>query len=65
MGLIWKAVRSFCVPSDWGFGSMEVNALFVSETTIKPAARAFPGLVVMDMIALPEWSSDYVAEPTP
>jgi DNA-binding transcriptional LysR family regulator len=26
---------------DWDFGSMEVNALFVSGRTIKPAARAF------------------------
>jgi DNA-binding transcriptional LysR family regulator len=26
---------------DWDFGSMEVNALFVSGKTIKPAARAF------------------------
>ncbi|NGO55920.1 LysR family transcriptional regulator [Allomesorhizobium camelthorni] len=27
--------------SDWDFGSMEVNALFVSGKTVKPAARAF------------------------
>jgi hypothetical protein len=26
---------------DWDCGSMEVNALFVSGRTIKPAARAF------------------------
>ena len=29
------------VLSDWDFGSMEVNALFLSGKIIKPAARAF------------------------
>jgi hypothetical protein len=32
--------------SDWDFGSMEVNALFVSGKTIEPAARAFTDFLV-------------------
>jgi DNA-binding transcriptional LysR family regulator len=31
---------------DWDFGSMEVNALFVSGKTIKPAARAFTDFLI-------------------
>ncbi|UPJ48523.1 hypothetical protein IVB30_36670 [Bradyrhizobium sp. 200] len=64
--------------SDWDFGSMEVDALFMSGNTIKPTARAFTDflipelryrlrgafLAVMDTIALPEWSPDLVAERT-
>ncbi|GLQ56136.1 LysR family transcriptional regulator [Devosia nitrariae] len=34
------------VLSDWDFGSMEVNALFVSGKAIKPAARAFTDFLV-------------------
>jgi DNA-binding transcriptional LysR family regulator len=34
------------VLSDWDFGSMEVNALFVSGKTIKPAARAFTDFLI-------------------
>lgn len=35
--------------SDWDFGSMEVNALFVSSKTIKPAARAFTDFLVGEL----------------
>lgn len=35
--------------SDWDFGSMEVNALFVSGKTIKPAARAFTDFLVGEL----------------
>ncbi len=35
--------------SDWDFGSMEVNALFVSGKTIKPAARAFTDFLVAEL----------------
>jgi DNA-binding transcriptional LysR family regulator len=35
--------------SDWDFGSMEVNALFVSGKTIKPAARAFMDFLVGEL----------------
>lgn len=34
---------------DWDFGSMEVNALFVSGKTIKPAARAFADFLLMEL----------------
>lgn len=34
------------VLSDWDFGSMEVNALFVSGKAIKPAARAFTDFLI-------------------
>jgi DNA-binding transcriptional LysR family regulator len=34
---------------DWDFGSMEVNALFVSGKTIKPAARAFMEFLVGEL----------------
>lgn len=34
---------------DWDFGSMEVNALFVSGKTIKPAARAFTDFLVAEL----------------
>ncbi|WMT76894.1 LysR substrate-binding domain-containing protein [Bradyrhizobium sp. Ash2021] len=35
--------------SDWDFGSMEVNALFVSGKTIKPAARAFTDFFIGEL----------------
>ncbi|MBP1888299.1 LysR family transcriptional regulator [Sinorhizobium mexicanum] len=35
--------------SDWDFGSMEVNAVFVSGKTIKPAARAFTDFLVGEL----------------
>ncbi|MGY3618217.1 LysR family transcriptional regulator [Bradyrhizobium sp. USDA 10063] len=35
--------------SEWDFGSMEVNALFVSGKTIKPAARAFTDFLVTEL----------------
>jgi DNA-binding transcriptional LysR family regulator len=34
---------------DWDFGSMEVNALFVSRKTIKPAARAFADFLLREL----------------
>ena len=34
---------------DWDFGSMEVNALFVSGKTIKPAARAFADFLLREL----------------
>lgn len=34
------------VLTDWDFGSMEVNALFVSSKAIKPAARAFTDFLI-------------------
>ena len=37
------------VLSDWDFGSMEVNALFVSGKTMKPAARAFTDFLVGEL----------------
>lgn len=37
------------VLSDWDFGSMEVNALFVSGKTIKPAARAFTDFLIEEL----------------
>jgi DNA-binding transcriptional LysR family regulator len=43
-----KLVR---VLPDWDFGSMEVNALFVSGKTIKPAARAFADFLLMELRA--------------
>jgi len=36
---------------DWDFGSMEVNALFVSRKTIKPAARAFADFLLGELRA--------------
>ena len=36
---------------DWDFGSMEVNALFVSRKTIKPAARAFADFLLRELRA--------------
>ena len=36
---------------DWDFGSMEVNALFVSGKTIKPAARAFADFLLRELRA--------------
>ena len=41
-----KLVR---VLPDWDFGSMEVNALFVSGKTIKPAARAFADFLLREL----------------
>ena len=43
-----KLVR---VLSDWDFGSMEVNALFVNGKTIKPAARAFADFLLTELRA--------------
>jgi len=43
-----KLVR---VLPDWDFGSMEVNALFVSGKTIKPAARAFADFLLRELRA--------------
>jgi DNA-binding transcriptional LysR family regulator len=37
------------VLSDWDFGSMEVNALFVSGKAIKPAARAFTDFLIEEL----------------
>jgi len=37
------------VLSDWDFGSMEINALFVSGKTIKPAARAFTDFLIGEL----------------
>ena len=39
-------VRILC---DWDFGSMEVNALFVSGKIIKPAARAFTDFLIGEL----------------
>jgi DNA-binding transcriptional LysR family regulator len=36
---------------DWDFGSMEVNELFVSGKTIKPAARAFADFLLRELRA--------------
>ena len=36
---------------DWDFGSMEVNALFVSGKSIKPAARAFTDFLLREIRA--------------
>jgi DNA-binding transcriptional LysR family regulator len=35
--------------SDWDFGSMELNALFVSGKTTKPAARAFTDFLIGEL----------------
>ena len=43
-----KLVR---VLPDWDFGSREVNALFVSGKTIKPAARAFADFLLRELRA--------------
>jgi DNA-binding transcriptional LysR family regulator len=37
------------VMSDWDFGSMEVNALFVTGKIIKPAARAFTDFIIAEL----------------
>jgi len=34
---------------DWDFGSMELNALFVSGKTVKPAARAFADFLLREL----------------
>jgi DNA-binding transcriptional LysR family regulator len=39
------------VLADWDFGSMELNALFVSGKTIKPAARAFADFLFTELRA--------------
>jgi DNA-binding transcriptional LysR family regulator len=46
-----KAGKLVRVLSDWDFGSMEVNALFVSGKTIKPAARAFADFLLRELRA--------------
>ena len=38
---------------DWDFGSMEINALFVSGKSIKPAARAFVDFLIREGSARP------------
>jgi DNA-binding transcriptional LysR family regulator len=43
-----KLVR---VLPDWDFGSLEVNALFVSGKTVKPAARAFTDFLLKELRA--------------
>ena len=43
-----KLVR---VLPDWDFASMEMNALFVSGKTIKPAARAFADFLLRELRA--------------
>ena len=49
-----KLVR---VLPDWDFGSMEVNALFVSGKTIKPAARAFADFLLRELRAAEDGSA--------
>ena len=44
-----KAGQLVRVLPDWDFGSMEVNALFVSGKTIKPAARAFSDFLLREL----------------
>lgn len=46
-----EAGKFLRVLSDWDFGSVEVNALFVSGKTIKPAARAFTDFLVNELRA--------------
>jgi DNA-binding transcriptional LysR family regulator len=46
---------------DWDFGSMEVNALFVSGKTIKPAARAFADFLLRELRAAEDGSSQGIA----
>lgn len=45
---VGKLVR---VLPDWDFGSLEVNALFVSGKTVKPAARAFTDFLLKELRA--------------
>lgn len=44
-----QAGKLIRVLSDWDFGSMEVNAVFVSGKTIKPAARAFSDFLLGEL----------------
>jgi DNA-binding transcriptional LysR family regulator len=53
-----KLVR---VLPDWDFGSMEVNALFVSGKTIKPAARAFADFLLRELRAAWDGSGQGIA----
>jgi DNA-binding transcriptional LysR family regulator len=46
---------------DWDFGSMEVNALFVSGKTIKPAARAFVDFLLRELRAAQHGPDQHVA----
>jgi DNA-binding transcriptional LysR family regulator len=46
-----EAGKLMRVLPDWDFGSMEVNALFVSGKTIKPAARAFADFLLRELRA--------------
>jgi hypothetical protein len=46
---------------DWDFGSMEVNALFVSGKTIKPAARAFTDFLLRELRAAEDGSGQGIA----
>jgi DNA-binding transcriptional LysR family regulator len=43
--------RLIRVLADWDFGPMEVNALFVSGKTVKPAARAFTDFLLGELRA--------------
>ena len=53
-----KLVR---VLPDWDFGSMEVNALFVSGKTTKPAARAFVDFFLRELRAAEGGSGQGIA----
>jgi DNA-binding transcriptional LysR family regulator len=52
-----KAGTLVRVLSDWDFGSMELNALFVSGKTIKPAARAFTDFLFKELRSAQQDSS--------
>jgi hypothetical protein len=41
--------REIRAVSDWDFGSLEVNTLFVSGNTIEPAARAFTNFLIGEL----------------
>jgi hypothetical protein len=41
--------REIRAVSDWDFGSLEVDTLFVSGNTIKPAARAFTNFIIGEL----------------
>jgi DNA-binding transcriptional LysR family regulator len=46
-----KAGKFVREPPDCVFGSMEVNALFVSGKTVKPPARAFTDFLLRELLA--------------
>jgi hypothetical protein len=41
--------REIGAVSGWDFGSLKVNALFVSENAIEPAARAFTNFLIGEL----------------